>query len=449
MPYSGSSDPSLPSNVLKLPEKRRRQWLHVYNSVRNSGLSDGEAIHRANGVIANSKSETLDGFIELIEQETKDMSDKETAYAPFVDYEVKADGDAGIVEGYASVFNTRDHSKDMVLPGAFTKTLSERGQHIVYIPSHDYRIHVKDIPAVPLEVREDNKGLYTKTQFFLNTAAGRDSFAVIKAYQAAKRPLGMSYTFKAQDYKNESDGRTLKAVDLFEYGHTALPMLDAARTISAKADNELQLKADGQYMMHSEEVDHAHAHGDTIHSHSHKHEANGEYYYRGHTHDHTAEQLKSIGFDHESYEKYLETRGYSEDDLKEMAKSGVAYYDNTWPIKDEQDLQAAINAWNLKPEANIKSHIINRARAINKYELIPNTWKSFLLDLTEAKAESLVSDFEDKIGRRLSEDSQKKIKAALETLNELLGPVNEANDDEDEDAKMQREIETLLASIEL
>jgi len=122
MPYSGANDPSLPKNVLKLSPLRRRQWLHVFNSARDRGRSDGDAIHMANGVTANQKTIDMEDFLEALERLELNMpDDKETAWAPFVDYEAKADGDSGIVEGYASVFGARDHGQDMVYPGAFKK----------------------------------------------------------------------------------------------------------------------------------------------------------------------------------------------------------------------------------------------------------------------------------------------------------------------------------------
>lgn len=372
MPYSGVNDTNLPTNVRKLSEKLRRQWLHVYNSVRSRGYSDGEAIHRANGVIANSKAEG-------------DM-DKEIKIAEFTDYEIKSDGDdAGIVEGYASVFGHRDHSKDLVISGAFTKTLAEREKHVVYLPSHDYSVHVKDIPAVPLSIREDAKGLHTTTKFFLNTQAGKDSFEVLKAYQKAGRPLGMSFTFKADDYENTKEGRNLKAVSLFEYGHTALPMHDMARTMSVKSDADIEAemkKAYSNSMIHTTEVDHPHNHGDMIHSHSHSHEMKDGYYYssRHEGHDHTEEQMKSL-------------------------------------VKDES--------------------LSSNDDLIEK--------KSFIEVVSGAEFKALQDELEAKLGRKLSESSVTQVKSALETLQKLL---EQPEDDNDAD-KTKREIDAYLATIKL
>jgi hypothetical protein len=57
MPYTGADDPKLPSNVRKLPEKKRSQWVQVWNTTykacQKEGGSDceGKAFRTANGVI--------------------------------------------------------------------------------------------------------------------------------------------------------------------------------------------------------------------------------------------------------------------------------------------------------------------------------------------------------------------------------------------------------------
>lgn len=61
-PYSGPDDPKLPSNVKKLPAKKRRQWVAVWNSVYRKCRSKGgakktceaRAFRQANGVVRRS-----------------------------------------------------------------------------------------------------------------------------------------------------------------------------------------------------------------------------------------------------------------------------------------------------------------------------------------------------------------------------------------------------------
>lgn len=49
MPYTPTSD-NLPANVKKLPPKKKRQWIHVFNSAISSGHSESSAFAMANGV---------------------------------------------------------------------------------------------------------------------------------------------------------------------------------------------------------------------------------------------------------------------------------------------------------------------------------------------------------------------------------------------------------------
>lgn len=54
MPFSGPDDSSLPSNVKKLPAKKRRQWVSVFNSTLRNCTGDdceGKAFRVANGVV--------------------------------------------------------------------------------------------------------------------------------------------------------------------------------------------------------------------------------------------------------------------------------------------------------------------------------------------------------------------------------------------------------------
>lgn len=53
MPYTESN---APAHVKKLPPKRKRQWLHVFNNSINSGDDEATAFAKANGVAAKEKT---------------------------------------------------------------------------------------------------------------------------------------------------------------------------------------------------------------------------------------------------------------------------------------------------------------------------------------------------------------------------------------------------------
>lgn len=89
------------------------------------------------------------------------------------------DFDKRIITGYASKFGNIDLVGDMIMPGAFTKTINERG------PSGKNEIwflhnHSTDSPlGKPSVLKEDNYGLYFESKI-VDTEIGED---ILKLYQ--------------------------------------------------------------------------------------------------------------------------------------------------------------------------------------------------------------------------------------------------------------------------
>ena len=85
------------------------------------------------------------------------------------------DGEGRTLEGYAATFGNVDLVSDMIHPGAFTKTLTERGNKVRLLWQHK-----TDEPiGRPIELREDAKGLFIKA-IISDTARGRDVLALLK-----------------------------------------------------------------------------------------------------------------------------------------------------------------------------------------------------------------------------------------------------------------------------
>jgi len=88
-------------------------------------------------------------------------------------YQIKAqteikdiDTEKGTVAGYASIFNVIDSDRDMVMKGAFKKTLKERGvdakiPRIKHLWQHDSWTPI----AIPTTLQEDEKGLFFVSKF--------------------------------------------------------------------------------------------------------------------------------------------------------------------------------------------------------------------------------------------------------------------------------------------
>lgn len=138
------------------------------------------------------------------------------------------DGD-GRFCGYASLFGRADLSGDVVMPGAFARTLRRKGAAgIGMLLEHD--------PKVPIgewtHLEEDRRGLWVEGRLGLGTDARRAS-----AMMAAGRLDGLSIGFRtvAADEDSRARVRRLIEIDLWEVSVVGSPMLPEARARAAGA----------------------------------------------------------------------------------------------------------------------------------------------------------------------------------------------------------------------
>lgn len=137
------------------------------------------------------------------------------------------------IEGYANVFGVKDLGGDIVHPGAFAKTLAERGGQVKFLWQHD--------PGEPigkvLEMREDTKGLYVKA-VVSDTQRGRDALALMKDNAIDGLSIGYDPIKGGLDYAKDADGNTirnLREVKLWEFSLVTFPMNEASTVTSLKS----------------------------------------------------------------------------------------------------------------------------------------------------------------------------------------------------------------------
>ena len=69
-------------------------------------------------------------------------------------------------------------------------------------------------------------------------------------------------------------------------------------------------------------------------------------------------------------------RDYNTKQRKEMAASGEAMPDGSYPIANKKDLMNAIRSWGRGgADPKVKSHIKRRAKALDAQDMIPDNWK--------------------------------------------------------------------------
>lgn len=87
-----------------------------------------------------------------------------------------APDDEGVIEGYATVWNTIDAYNSSFQRGCFTKTLQERGSRVRLLWNHEETVIGK-----PLELREDDRGLWVRAKLVLSVPKAQEVYELIKA----------------------------------------------------------------------------------------------------------------------------------------------------------------------------------------------------------------------------------------------------------------------------
>lgn len=147
--------------------------------------------------------------------------------APMGDIDEKA----GIVKGYGSVFGNKDSDDDVIMPGAYTKTLQEHGGRVKYIYQHDI---TKPIGKMT-ELGEDDKGLYFTAEI-PDTALGRDVMKLIKAGVITENSVGIMPVVK--NWHEEDKTRYIKEVKLYEVSAVTMAANEQAMIHDVKSEEK-------------------------------------------------------------------------------------------------------------------------------------------------------------------------------------------------------------------
>lgn len=147
-------------------------------------------------------------------------------------FEIKSIADDGMFEGYGSIFHVEDHYKDVVVPGAFTKSLAAWKEKSTLPPVLWQHRH--DKPVGPyLEMYEDDIGLFVKGQLLVDDVSlAREAHALLKA--KAVTGLSIGYATVVDEYDRETGISTLKELDLWEVSIVTFPANGLARVENVK-----------------------------------------------------------------------------------------------------------------------------------------------------------------------------------------------------------------------
>lgn len=141
-------------------------------------------------------------------------------------FKVKTTGDAGEIEGYASVFGVRDSYNEVVMPGAFADSLARHQREGSY-PLMLWQHNPDEPIGVWHELNDDGKGLYGKGK--LLQGVRRADEALIMLREGAIQGMSIGYREVDVDPSKDGEPRRLVRLDLLEASIVSFPANRRAR----------------------------------------------------------------------------------------------------------------------------------------------------------------------------------------------------------------------------
>ena len=158
--------------------------------------------------------------------------------------QIKASGEEGSIEGYGSVFGVRDNYDDVIVAGAFQASLAAH-RAAGTMPAMLWQHDATEPIGIWTEIVEDAKGLRMKGMLALDTARGKEAYALLKMGALN----GLSIGFMSKKWSYEGDLRILAEVDLWEVSMVTFPANEAARITSVKSADDMSAPKDAERIL--------------------------------------------------------------------------------------------------------------------------------------------------------------------------------------------------------
>lgn len=142
-------------------------------------------------------------------------------------FEMKLAGETGQIEGYGSVFGHVDDGGDMIVQGAFARSIAARRPKMLHSHNMSAVIGVWD------ELVEDAKGLRCVGRLNLETQRGAEVHSMLKMDPTA---YGLSIGYRTlKAVTGEHGGRRIEEAEVWEISPVAFPMNELATIDAVKA----------------------------------------------------------------------------------------------------------------------------------------------------------------------------------------------------------------------
>ncbi len=142
----------------------------------------------------------------------------------------------GIVKFYFSIFGEVDSDEDIVMKGAFLKTIKENFKRIKHFKNHDRW----SAPGVVQELFEDDTGAVAVSKLILDSTLGKDTFAEYDAGAITEHSFGYNVIKSEADEVGGVQVQRLVELKLNEVSSlTAWGAQSMTRTLDVKNEAEV------------------------------------------------------------------------------------------------------------------------------------------------------------------------------------------------------------------
>jgi len=121
-----------------------------------------------------------------------------------------------VITGYLSGFDNKDYDNDIIVKGAFKKSIDERKSDIFFLNQHNW-----SQPHGKFSVlQEDSKGLYFESEPLIDTSYSSDTLKLYEAGIVKEHSIGFQTILS--DFDTKESARIIKEVKLYEGSNVTL-----------------------------------------------------------------------------------------------------------------------------------------------------------------------------------------------------------------------------------
>ncbi len=150
-----------------------------------------------------------------------------------IELNIKAVAETGEFEGYGSVFGVKDSYGDIVVPGAFAKSLSNWKAKEM-LPAMLWQHRMDEPIGIFTEMYEDEVGLFVKGRLLIeDDPMAKRAHAHMKAGSISGMSIG--YILNDWEWDRNKEAYILKEIELWEVSLVTFPANDEARVAEVKS----------------------------------------------------------------------------------------------------------------------------------------------------------------------------------------------------------------------